>query len=674
MLQVVRVLYMEDDEGTARLMQKRLSRVGYQVDVAPNGREGLRLFASSHYDVVLVDYNMPELSGLQVVQRLAEQDALPAIIMLTGTGNERIAVEALKLGAADYVVKDVEGVYLDLLPTIIEQGLKNQQLMQDKRLAEEALRESEERFRMLFEYAPDPYYISHLEGTLIDCNRAVEMLLGLNKKDLLGKNVVELRLLAPEQIQNMAALTAHGVEGHFSDPEELTITRPDGRQLVVDVRAIPMRINGQALVLGIGRDITWRKQAEAQMKAHIEQLKTLHQIDDDLTRRLDMAYVRQMALDILLRMSGACAGCIAPIDEGQIQELHSVGYPEISSRPYPLDTPSIVARVVQRREAEWVQDVAADPDYFPVWPGVCSQIVIPLISQERLIGIVSLETDQPDRFNAERFDFLKLIAARIAIAIDNAQLYATSQQQLVELQDLYVEISKLEQLKTDMIRIAAHDLRNPLSVVFSYIGLLRKTVWDQLTEKQQKYIASIDNAARQMKSITTDFLSLDRIEETALGKLQGQKINLVDLVQSVFVDFCAQSEHKNQTFRFSSPETPIPVQGYRAELRQSVANLVGNAIKYTPAGGTIDVILQQQNAIARFEVIDSGYGIPEAQQDKLFQPFFRVQSEETESIEGTGLGLYLVSKIVERHGGQVIFCSKPGNGSTFGFELPLLLE
>lgn len=674
MLQVVRVLYMEDDEGTARLMQKRLSRVGYQVDVAPNGREGLRLFASSHYDVVLVDYNMPELSGLQVVQRLAEQDALPAIIMLTGTGNERIAVEALKLGAADYVVKDVEGVYLDLLPTIIEQGLKNQQLMQDKRLAEEALRESEERFRMLFEYAPDPYYISHFEGTLIDCNRAVEMLLGLNKKDLLGKNVVELRLLAPEQIQNMAALTAHGVEGHFSDPEELTITRPDGRQLVVDVRAIPMRINGQALVLGIGRDITWRKQAEAQMKAHIEQLKTLHQIDDDLTRRLDMAYVRQMALDILLRMSGACAGCIAPIDEGQIQELHSVGYPEISSRPYPLDTPSIVARVVQRREAEWVQDVAADPDYFPVWPGVCSQIVIPLISQERLIGIVSLETDQPDRFNAERFDFLKLIAARIAIAIDNAQLYATSQQQLVELQDLYVEISKLEQLKTDMIRIAAHDLRNPLSVVFSYIGLLRKTVWDQLTEKQQKYIASIDNAARQMKSITTDFLSLDRIEETALGKLQGQKINLVDLVQSVFVDFCAQSEHKNQTFRFSSPETPIPVQGYRAELRQSVANLVGNAIKYTPAGGTIDVILQQQNAIARFEVIDSGYGIPEAQQDKLFQPFFRVQSEETESIEGTGLGLYLVSKIVERHGGQVIFCSKPGNGSTFGFELPLLLE
>ncbi len=671
MLPAVRVLYMEDDEGTARLMQKRLSRAGYQVDVAPNGREGLHLFASGHYDVVLVDYNMPELSGLQVVQRLAEQDAQSVIIMLTGTGNERIAVEALKLGAADYVVKDVEGVYLDLLPTIIEQGLKNQQLMQDKRLAEEALRESEERFRMLFEYAPDPYYISHLDGTLIDCNRAVEMLLGLNKEDLLGKNVVEIRLLAPEQIQNMTALTAHGVEGHFSDPEELTITRPDGRQLVVDIRAIPMRINGQALVLGIGRDITWRKQAEAQMKAHIEQLKTLHQIDDDLTRRLDMSYVQQMALDILLRMSGARAGCIAPIDEGQIQEPHSVGYPEIASQPYSLDTPSIVARVVQRREAEWVQDVAADPDYFPVWPGVCSQIVIPLISQERLIGIVSLETDQPDRFNAERFDFLKLIAARIAVAIDNAQLYATSQQQLVELQDLYVEISKLEQLKTDMIRIAAHDLRNPLSVVFSYIGLLRKTVWDQLTEKQQKYIVSIDNAARQMKSITADFLSLDRIEETALGELQGQKIDLVDLVQGVFVDFCAQSEQKNQTFKFSSPETPILVQGYRAELRQAVTNLVGNAIKYTPAGGTIDVILQQQNAMARFEVVDSGYGIPEAQQDKLFQPFFRVQSEETASIEGTGLGLYLVSKIVERHGGQVIFRSQPGNGSIFGFELPL---
>lgn len=78
--------------------------------------------------------------------------------------------------------------------------------------------------------------------------------------------------------------------------------------------------------------------------------------------------------------------------------------------------------------------------------------------------------------------------------------------------------------------------------------------------------------------------------------------------------------------------------------------------------------------IARFEVVDSGYGIAEEQQDKLFQPFFRVQSAETESIEGTGLGLYLVSKIVEHHGGRLIFFSKPGSGSTFGFELPLLLE
>ena len=124
----IRILCMEDDLGLARLVQKRLERAGYTVDLAHDGGEGLAMYATGSYDVVAVDQAMPVHDGLEVIRTLASQGTLPPTIMITGGGSEQIAVEAMKLGARDYIVKDVEGGYLDLLPTVIEQVLQRQRL------------------------------------------------------------------------------------------------------------------------------------------------------------------------------------------------------------------------------------------------------------------------------------------------------------------------------------------------------------------------------------------------------------------------------------------------------------------------------------------------------------------------------------------------------------------
>lgn len=137
-----RILYMEDDPGAARLVQKRLARAGYIVDTARDGDEGLAMYAAGSYMVVAVDQHMPGLSGLDVIRKLTERGTLPPTIVITGTGNEQIAVEAMKLGASDYIVKDVEGGYLELLPMIIKRVLQQQQLMQEKLQAEAELRRS----------------------------------------------------------------------------------------------------------------------------------------------------------------------------------------------------------------------------------------------------------------------------------------------------------------------------------------------------------------------------------------------------------------------------------------------------------------------------------------------------------------------------------------------------
>jgi signal transduction histidine kinase/DNA-binding response OmpR family regulator len=131
----IHILYMEDDLGLARLLQKNLERNGYTVDLAPDGATGLAMYETGAYDVVAVDHNMPMYDGLEVIRRLAERGPLPPTIMITGAGNEKIAIEAMKLGAGDYIVKDVEGGYLELLPSVIEQVLYQQRLVEEKQKA-----------------------------------------------------------------------------------------------------------------------------------------------------------------------------------------------------------------------------------------------------------------------------------------------------------------------------------------------------------------------------------------------------------------------------------------------------------------------------------------------------------------------------------------------------------
>jgi signal transduction histidine kinase len=135
----IRILYMEDEAGLARLFQRRLELAGYQVDIARDGQEGLDMYDPKAHQVVVVDYKMPFYNGLEVVALLAKRGPLPPTVMLTGSGDEQTAVMAMHLGVGDYIVKDVRRGYLQLLPVVIDQVIYRQRLAEDKRRAEEAL-------------------------------------------------------------------------------------------------------------------------------------------------------------------------------------------------------------------------------------------------------------------------------------------------------------------------------------------------------------------------------------------------------------------------------------------------------------------------------------------------------------------------------------------------------
>ncbi len=242
-----------------------------------------------------------------------------------------------------------------------------------------------------------------------------------------------------------------------------------------------------------------------------------------------------------------------------------------------------------------------------------------------------------------------------------------------EQQALITRISRLEELKTEMIRMGAHDLKTPLGLIKSYLDLVREEDPAAPLSSVQRYLEHMDRAAGNILQIVNDIFSLDRIERMAAEQTMTQ-VDLTPLVKETAEGMSRSAADKQLTYSVSFGEVLLTVCGDSVQLREAVTNLIGNAIKYTPRGGEVRVRLYAEDEDIVFVVTDTGIGIPADLQSKLFHPFARIRSKETAQIEGTGLGLYLVKGIVERHSGALIVQSEHGQGSTFGFRLPKYRE
>jgi signal transduction histidine kinase/ActR/RegA family two-component response regulator len=432
-------------------------------------------------------------------------------------------------------------------------------------------------------------------------------------------------------------------------------------------------VKGQADIRWLSRSISYaieRHRAQAEQKHRIARLGILNDVDSELNHRLNVDYVLMIGLDTAVRLSLASVGIIGLIDDnGRLAMLQNINYDRVTLPDTPMLKLGVVGRCLRERKPQRVLDVTADPHYIALMPKMRAQIAIPLLSQSRVVGFLNLETTNPARFTEETFDFLKLLASRIASAVDNSLLYEQSQRQLGELQSLYEQVQGLEQMKTDMIRIATHDLRAPLNNVVGFTHVLRRKFGDALGSEGLSFLNNIEMSAHRMQAITNDILALEKLD--AAEDITSELVNLQTVVERVFQENEGEARHKAQCFALSLTSRPIIVRGEPALLHEATSNLIHNAIKYTPDGGTVEVRLRRNGKAAIFKVLDTGYGIPADQQERLFQPFFRARSREVENIDGTGLGLHLVKNIITRHEGEMLFDSIYGQGSTFGFHLPL---
>lgn len=234
--------------------------------------------------------------------------------------------------------------------------------------------------------------------------------------------------------------------------------------------------------------------------------------------------------------------------------------------------------------------------------------------------------------------------------------------------DLSQEIES-EKLKSDFISIASHQLRTPLSAIHMYTRMLQDGMAGELTPRQLEFTETVLGSVERMNGLIDTLLNITRIEAGNI-EVKPKKLQLDTMLDEIVKEFLPLAESKNLKTSLKVPDNFPEVESDPLLIKEVFSNIISNAMKYTPDGGSIKISLNHGPKCVDFEVKDTGYGIPRADHKKIFTKFFRAENISDKDVSGTGLGLYLTKTIVERIGGELTFKSSPGKGSTFKASFP----
>jgi len=228
---------------------------------------------------------------------------------------------------------------------------------------------------------------------------------------------------------------------------------------------------------------------------------------------------------------------------------------------------------------------------------------------------------------------------------------------------------ELDRLKDDFVATVSHELRTPLTSMMGFLEMIREEEAGELTDEQKRFLAIVYRSSERLQRLVGDLLFVARLDANGL-QLQFGEVRVGEVVSDCVESSSALARAREIDLRSDVGDVPL-VRADRERLAQLVSNLVSNAIKFTPPGGTVTARTFVEGGDAVIEVEDTGIGIPEAEQERLFQRFFRSSTATEQAIPGTGLGLVISKAIAEAMGGGISVRSASGEGTCFKVRIPL---
>ncbi len=535
---------------------------------------------------------------------------------------------------------------------------------------EAALRASEAKFAGILDIAADAVISVDEQQRILHYNSGAERIFGWTAGEIIGR---ELSILLPERFR-----AAHGAHlerfGASADSarvmgarREISGLRRDGREFPAEASISKLTLaGGERLYTVLLRDISERRRQDEARRRLTNAMAVLGETLEVVATEQSIVQLAVPWLGdgaILDVMTGADTLRRVPARPAEDATL-AAALARVAERVLNLDSPSRVVDVLRHGtpelvatvDDEWLEAHASDADELERSRalGMRSLLMLPLIAREHVLGVLTVfRSTNTQPFTEQERAIAAQLAERAAFALDNARLYETAQQATIA--------------RDHALGVVSHDLRNPISAIGMCARALMTATADG-DEERQGLVRTIIDSTDLTQRMIRDLLDVASIEVGRLS-VERRHVRVATVMERAHELFRRDADERDVSLSFAETGSLPPVSGDEVRLVQVLANLLGNALRFSERGGAVAVAAQLCEHGVEFSVSDNGPGIPEVELSRIFERYWTVRRNAPKG--GTGLGLAIARGIVEAHGGRLWAESSVGAGSTFRFTVPV---
>jgi PAS domain S-box-containing protein len=633
------VLIIDDNPDDRELCARAMARADerYRIIEATGSEAGLALVEQERPDCVLLDYSLPGQSGFGVLRRIHAIDAYLPVIILTGQGDEALAVQAMKSGAQNYLLKSTlhpATLQRAVVSAIEHASLEREIAEQRQQIYEQrlALAETSRLTSAVLDSAPCLICVTDATGKVLVFNKELERAVGYSAHEVVGKHtpllwspqapILKRAEAAARRNAGVAAgeIPVDGPGADKSEAREMTFVHKDGHEVPVSLWIRDLYNSDSQIVgfLGLGEDITERK-------AHLDALKTS---EETFRSAMEYAPCGMALIDMdgrFLKVNKALCG-IAGYEDQRLRDttLQALTHPDDVHIDADLHWQLLAGDIQSYTTERRILDKAGSP-----------------VDVQIHLSLVRSANGQPHYFVAQ-------------------------------IQDIR-QRKEIDRLKSEFVAVFSHELRTPLTSIRGSLGLLSAETFQESPAKADYLVNIALRNCERLILLINDILDISRLESRHM-RFDMRPTMLNAMVRDAVEANRGYAETCNVTLRTTLPAQDVLVNVDSVRFMQVLSNFISNAAKFSPRGEEVNITMAQRDERVRVSVSDRGPGIPPSFVNRLFQKFSQADTAPTRRAGGSGLGLFISKQLAERMDGIVGVETVEGRGSTFWIELPVRRE